>query len=137
MSRAPSITNLKPYYRGNRNSVAPEPDLANKLENTTNKAQMEQNYMKPIDLINSQSNRGSEIGSINAQSIMFEKSATKNEKSINYEKKHLTEENENESDDEEIIPEDEKWKTKKCFWQMNEQMRIRWDLFVMILATWN
>lgn len=37
----------------------------------------------------------------------------------------------------EIIPEDEQWKDRKCFWQMNAQNRIRWDLFIMCLATYN
>ena len=62
-----------------------------------------------------------------------------NNKSFNDEGIKLTLQDDEDSlgEEEEITPEDEKWKDRKCFWQMNEQIRIRWDLFVMILATWN
>lgn len=40
-------------------------------------------------------------------------------------------------DEQEPIPDDELWKQNKCFWRMNEPNRIRWDLFIMVLAIWN
>lgn len=71
----------------------------------------------------------------NAKSMILDKS--EQNKSIQEDRK-LTDQDELESlEDEDIIPEDERWKGRKCFWQMNEQIRIKWDLFVMILATWN
>ena len=122
VDRGPSITSLKPYYPGKRNSVHPE--MVVDHQNT--------HLPSPMMAHDSLQIKSSEFGDPNAQSFMMDKSI--NNKSINQEQRQLTVDSD---DEEDIIPEDERWKTRKCFWQMNEQIRIKWDLFVMILATWN
>jgi hypothetical protein len=122
------INNFRPLYPGKRNSVAPEPI----------QAKAPQHHMSVIEPISAPIGRDSQISGIGVKSVMIDRSQM--EQSLHQqEKRQLTEECDNESlgDEPEIIPEDERWKTRKCFWQMNEQIRIRWDLFVMILATWN
>mmetsp|Transcript_20180 Transcript_20180/g.19820 ORF Transcript_20180/g.19820 Transcript_20180/m.19820 type:complete len:133 (-) Transcript_20180:2311-2709(-) len=122
MNKNPSLTNLKPMYPGKRNSVSPMPLESHNLN---------QAVMKPINENSLQPNIDQHL---NVRSEMIDKSM--NDQSQLAEGKQLTQEDE-ESDEEDIIPEDEKWKTRKLFWQMNEQIRIKWDLFVMILAIWN
>ena len=120
-----SLTNLKPFYPGKRNSVVPLP-----LEGH-NAIMPNMGAMQPV---HGQSIGPSEVEDIHAKSIMIDKSM--NNQSQQIEERQLTHEDQ-ESDEEDIIPEDERWKSRKCFWQMNEQVRIKWDLFVMILAIWN
>ena len=40
---------------------------------------------------------------------------------------------------EEEIPEteEEKINRRKCFFRLNDIKKVKWDLFIMILATWN
>ena len=117
-----SLTSLKPMYPGKKNSVAPMP-----LEgHNANQTIMKSIHGNPIQPETEQD--------VNAKSGMIDKSLH-NQSQIP-EERQLTHEDE-ESDEEDIIPEDERWKSRKFFWQMNEQIRIKWDLFVMILAIWN
>jgi hypothetical protein len=70
--------------------------------------------MSAIEPISSQIGRESQVDDFGAKSVMIERSQM--EQSIHqHEKRQLTEECENESlgDEPEIIPEDEKWKTRK------------------------
>lgn len=125
--RGLSITNLRPLYPGKRNSVIPtEAEISVPVRSVV-----------PIKSATVVPIRTSEINDVNAKSIMIDRNDLS--KSMpNYEQRKITEDlGSDGSDDEEIIPEDERWKQKKCFWQMNAQIRIKWDLFVMVLATWN
>lgn len=116
------INNFKPLYPGKRNSVAP-------ADNTP--LNPSQTMMVPLPDTAIALKKADTFK--NAKSMILDRSEM--DKSLGDFGKNNTDPDN--LSDEEIIPEDEKWKSRKCFWQMNEQVRIKWDLFVMILATWN
>lgn len=125
--RGLSITNFRPLYPGRRSSGMPiDTDIDTPIEPI---ARVKTATVAPI--------RTSEMKDVNSKSIMIDHNDLS--KSLpNLKQRNNTEDlGSDESGDEEIIPEDERWKQRKCFWQMNAQIRIKWDLFVMVLATWN
>jgi hypothetical protein len=124
-----TINNFRPFYPGLRDSVEPE-----SMTEPTKLVMPQRNATATVTP--SSAVRLTEVQNYNASSLMISLDPDSPVQS-NEQKKYTEEQFSDESEDDEIIPDDELWKDRKCFWQMNEKIRIRWDLFVMCLAIWN
>jgi CRP-like cAMP-binding protein len=134
------ISNFQPIYPGRRQSVQPDKEaIPMSPKSTASFATNPKSKFSKIKPVKSNTSAMRELPADKSLNRSMNDKSFQGDKSMNEEGRHLTEQDDVDSlgEHDEEVPDDEKWKDRKCFWQMNEQTRIRWDLFVMVLATWN